>query len=430
MEIAFTREDNTNYLKISHVNQEKPPAYLIKMLSGNKIPGLLAVQDRTVNNFVEYYYDIKSYKPIASLYEAHDISVGEIVKILQCLDKSISGLDGYFLEKDGILLNPRCVMVDTEENKTYFAYIPGKKDVFEEELRRFIEFMLEHMEHSDRNKTIRFYEVYQDVIRGGSDIGEIIEKLTCKDIKRCQEHEKDEEYIVPSVMSERVEQEAEVCTFNSRKAAFIVKAAAVPVIAVAVLSQIFSGALPFDIPFFAAVSAAAVAAIAYVIGIKLESIPPSAFTKMITKEEEIPYSFSKSEYETYNESDADREQTAGSREYNAASPTMILSEAVRRKCVIELVSEDNNSEANIYIETLPCIIGSSPKSADAVIQNPVISRVHAKIDIDSGGTYFIQDMFSTNGTFVNKLRLAPEARQPLNGGDIITLASSSYKVVI
>ena len=69
MEIAFTREDNTNYLKISHVNQEKPPAYLIKMLSGNKIPGLLAVQDRTVNNFVEYYYDIKSYKPIASLYE-------------------------------------------------------------------------------------------------------------------------------------------------------------------------------------------------------------------------------------------------------------------------------------------------------------------------------------------------------------------------
>ena len=185
---------------------------------------------------------------------------------------------------------------------------------------------------------------------------------------------------------------------------------------------------PFDLP--AAVSAAAVAAIAYVIGIKLESIPPSAFTKMITKEEEIPYSFSKSEYETYNESDADREQTAGNREYNASSPTMILSEAVRRKCVIELVSEDNNSEANIYIETLPCIIGSSPKSADAVIQNPVISRVHAKIDIDSGGTYFIQDMFSTNGTFVNKLRLAPEARQPLNGGDIITLASSSYKVVI
>lgn len=430
MEITFTREDNTNYLKISRINQEKPSTYRIKMLSNNKIPGLLAVQDRTVNNSVEYYYDIKSYKPVTALYETRDISVGEIVKILQCLDKSIAGLDGYFLEKDGILLNPRCVMMDTEENRAYFAYIPGKENAFEEELRKFIEFILEHMEHSDRNKTIRFYEAYQDVIRGDSDIGGIIEKLTCGDNDRYQEHVKSKEYIIPSVMSERVEQETEVGTFNPRKAAFIIKTAAVPVMALAVLSQIFSGAMPFDIPLFAAAAAVIAAALAYMLGIKLESIPPSVFTKMITKEEEIPYSFSESEYETCGESEADKEQAAETGEYNTQSPTMILSEAVRRKCVMELVSEDNSSDGNICIETLPCVIGSSPKSADAVIQKQFISRVHAKIDIESDGTYFIQDMFSTNGTFVNGIRLAPETRQPLNGGDIIMLASLAYRVVI
>ena len=49
-----------------------------------------------------------------------------------------------------------------------------------------------------------------------------------------------------------------------------------------------------------------------------------------------------------------------------------------------------------------------------------ISRRHAKITIQ-GNQCFIEDMNSTNYTFVNKQKLAPGVRHPLNDGDEVRL---------
>lgn len=47
-----------------------------------------------------------------------------------------------------------------------------------------------------------------------------------------------------------------------------------------------------------------------------------------------------------------------------------------------------------------------------------VSRRHARIVVE-GGSYFIEDLNSTNYTFVNKVKLAPKTRQPLADGDEI-----------
>jgi predicted nucleic acid-binding Zn ribbon protein len=47
-----------------------------------------------------------------------------------------------------------------------------------------------------------------------------------------------------------------------------------------------------------------------------------------------------------------------------------------------------------------------------------VSRRHARIVVE-GGTYYIVDLNSTNLTYVNRQRLAPDTRQPLKDGDDI-----------
>ena len=47
-----------------------------------------------------------------------------------------------------------------------------------------------------------------------------------------------------------------------------------------------------------------------------------------------------------------------------------------------------------------------------------VSRRHARIIVD-GGSYFVEDLDSTNFTFVNKQKVAPKTRQPVNDGDEI-----------
>lgn len=71
------------------------------------------------------------------------------------------------------------------------------------------------------------------------------------------------------------------------------------------------------------------------------------------------------------------------------------------------------------------ILGSDRDESDIYIPIPMVSRVHARIEIDRQGT-FLEDMNSTNGTHVNGELLQYRERRMLQKGDIISLAGESY----
>ncbi len=74
------------------------------------------------------------------------------------------------------------------------------------------------------------------------------------------------------------------------------------------------------------------------------------------------------------------------------------------------------------------LIGKNPNLVNgAVIHNPAISRVHCKVSYING-QYYITDMGSANGTFVNQIRLDKHERVELNNGDYIKLANSDFIV--
>ena len=70
-------------------------------------------------------------------------------------------------------------------------------------------------------------------------------------------------------------------------------------------------------------------------------------------------------------------------------------------------------------------IGYGP-DADIQIQADTISQLHARIDHD-GETYYIEDLNSTNGTFVNDEPLAYKERRKLNSNDMIRFADVRYR---
>ena len=97
---------------------------------------------------------------------------------------------------------------------------------------------------------------------------------------------------------------------------------------------------------------------------------------------------------------------------------------------LKIVGIDSPVKFEVLVNKNEFIIGKKPNSVDAVIDyNKAISRVHCKIE-NQNGQYFIVDLESMNGTFVNKKRLLPNVKQQLKNGDIISLASSSFNVVI
>ena len=84
----------------------------------------------------------------------------------------------------------------------------------------------------------------------------------------------------------------------------------------------------------------------------------------------------------------------------------------------------------IEIDKDECILGKNPSMVDKSITfNKMISRVHCKI-IWENGQYFVTDLGSANGTFVNKTRVQPKQVCPLQNGDTLRLANSDFEINI
>jgi pSer/pThr/pTyr-binding forkhead associated (FHA) protein len=64
--------------------------------------------------------------------------------------------------------------------------------------------------------------------------------------------------------------------------------------------------------------------------------------------------------------------------------------------------------------------------ADAVIDRDTISKLHARIDREESD-FYIEDLNSTNGTFVNEEPLAYKERRKLQVNDMVSFADIRYR---
>jgi len=95
---------------------------------------------------------------------------------------------------------------------------------------------------------------------------------------------------------------------------------------------------------------------------------------------------------------------------------------------ITLCGVNTPHKVEIVINKNEFLIGSNPEMVDGVIEfNKAISRVHCKITcVDN--RYYICDMGSSNGTYLNGLRLQKGVQALIQAGDRIFLANTEFVV--
>ena len=74
------------------------------------------------------------------------------------------------------------------------------------------------------------------------------------------------------------------------------------------------------------------------------------------------------------------------------------------------------------------LVGKLSSAVDGIIDSPAVSRIHAKIK-KTDGSYYIGDLNSRNGTFVNGNPITGEDEVKLNSGDEVTFADLTYRIV-
>lgn len=85
-----------------------------------------------------------------------------------------------------------------------------------------------------------------------------------------------------------------------------------------------------------------------------------------------------------------------------------------------------NLEDRIYIDNELFVIGRNKKNCDFIIEEPSISKEHSIIK-KVGDEYFLVDNESSNGTFLNNMKIEPNKEYKLKNGDIISFAKQQFE---
>ncbi|PKM65401.1 MAG: hypothetical protein CVU95_15845 [Firmicutes bacterium HGW-Firmicutes-2] len=98
------------------------------------------------------------------------------------------------------------------------------------------------------------------------------------------------------------------------------------------------------------------------------------------------------------------------------------------KPTLSLIGINTPIEVEFSIDKMDYVIGSSPKTADGNIDfNKAISRSHCKI-VYKDKNYYIVDMDSSNGTYLNNVKIHKDQQVMITDGDRIKLANSEFIV--
>ncbi len=90
-----------------------------------------------------------------------------------------------------------------------------------------------------------------------------------------------------------------------------------------------------------------------------------------------------------------------------------------------LLYNGNDFSEDIELSEFPFTIGKLPDSVNYIIDNALISRIHARFYFKED-CYYIEDLNSSNGTYVNNVPISPHTMTEIHDGDYITLACLTY----
>lgn len=286
--------------------------------------------------------------------------------------------------------------------------------------------------------------------------------ITCKTDENSLNNGK----IIKDVLPETAEDnKSNKSSKSSKKAVFVMKAVAAVILLNAFLSMFLKTYAVVKLNTAASVICIiAGILIFYVSGKVADIIGKIASEDKVTEDELIPYRMHNNTDKSYerkpeaeHEYMEDAEKTSYSSMVTArvmkdeeeqeikVSHTMLLSDYLKmlkdNKLTLSLLdNKDNrlymkNEEAyeqpleNIEPVKYPCTIGSLEGSADIFIDSPVISKMHACL-LKEDDKFYIEDMNSTNGTYINDERIAMHSKTRIADGDILRVAAYNFKVCI
>ena len=406
--------------------------YTLRMISGNKIPGLLEFQEKWLDGTPMYYYDITSKQPLSRLAERRKITGPELRTLISDFILVLKQMERYLLDEQRICLNPECIYIDPETCHGSFCLIPGYHSDFSKSFFELAQYVLDHVDHSDGEAVILAFSMFRESRK---------ENFGVEDIERCLgvEHKIEEVTETPKQTYEIALVEEDQKMFdheydfqmlqeeqnvgNGKGIVFAVAMAAGMVIIPLCGVFIFGIHALIRWKWVVLVYEMLFAAIGITVYHFLNEGNDHEMQADITDE----YGLGELVLDLDKEMERDQEiqianHSKTAPEYDLQTTLLISQSELAQKR--RLISHSDKGE--ISVEYFPFLIGKNKGLVDMCLHEPSVSRLHAKLERE-GAEYYITDLNSTNGTKINGVLLGANERKQIQIGDELDFAGILFR---
>lgn len=390
MEVTYRRNVGKSFMVISGIC--KRPDYQIEMCKRNRIRPFLDFETIVADGRMEYWYDITGKQSLEEYVKHKKLGYQELKKLLEAIHTGIEAAENYLLKEQSVLLSPEYLYVSNHSGEVLLCYCPGEEVPLAESFHALMEYLLAYIDHGEEQAVAVSYRIYQMTLEPNYGIGEIWDLLGERkslepgNEEENQSGERKEQtggcYEEEEKGTDCVEEELVYGTAGERGLQEMGKGKG---------ESLLEKWMEKD---------------RRLIQTGMQIFPERMTGSRVPVNQMVFEPMEESRQETVRQ-------------------TTFLGQNKEERKMAKLVYMGEEIKREIYLNKDIYCIGSQ-KDADIIIRNETVSRLHARIN-KSDGVYYIEDLNSRNGTWVNGKLLHYMEKISLRDGDVIAFADERFR---
>lgn len=435
--VSYQNDLHHSYMVFKMLPEDEIIEYQIRMIQENPTGQLLSLHKKRIDNDIYFFFDITSKTSLNQLLKHMKINKHKFLSILKSLIRSIGLGRQYLLQGGSFILNGDHIYIDPASLELSIAYLPieAVTDLNQDVKALLMELLIYKTSFESPAEGEFVYELLSMIKSESFSLNQLD-----KAIFNIALQEEQRNNLISAPKQDKVQKGSEPreanIKFKSNLNYFILVLSQLFFATVAVL---ISRYLYFQTEKFEASTLIGIATILIALDIltiwlirvkyKFVSIEES----LIKKTEKLNKQLTPRKHRGRNKNNRyGGAQSTGLKEYvdvqvymdpKDFETSVMLEETPKLAC---LIGCGDNSQEKIFIDKSSFIIGRVKSQSDYISLNGAVGKLHAEIT-NKEGTFFMKDLNSRNGTFINGERIVSNVEHSIQNNDRIAFANSEYK---
>lgn len=144
-----------------------------RLLLRRKLPGVLAVEKAYVNGGGQYWYNISGKQSLDTYCNVKEIRMDFVEQLIISVCSLLERMEWNLIRMDCLMLDPELVFISNASQDFVFTLYPGGTQKVEQEFQMLMEYLMKKVDHKDTEAVRAVYQIYEHTLEEGYQITDI-----------------------------------------------------------------------------------------------------------------------------------------------------------------------------------------------------------------------------------------------------------------